>query len=106
MLNLGVFAAATFYVQQSGGNQAVVAYISTSVAFVSFLATLLYQIGDQRIQIRNSLYRVRNFCFTCQLQMSIYEEIHGKNRSVNNENNMYNHKVNRKHHVNTHAWSI
>ena len=32
MLNLGVFAAATFYMQQSGGNQATVAYILTNIA--------------------------------------------------------------------------
>ena len=51
ILNLGVFAAATFYVQQSGGNQAVVAYISTIATFVSFFVTLMYHIFLQKNQV-------------------------------------------------------
>ena len=59
MLNLGVFAAATFYVQQSGGNQAIVVYISTNIAFVSFLITLVYDACiDQRGKV----------CFCCRLR--------------------------------------
>lgn len=55
LLNLGVFAGATFYVQQSGGDQATLAYISTGIALASFLGTLLYHIYDQRKYIKKVL---------------------------------------------------
>ena len=69
MLNLGVFAAATFYVQQSGGNQATVAYISTSIAFLSFLITLMYHIFVQRNQIRKGLCHIGQLCRRCSYQV-------------------------------------
>ena len=60
MLNLGVFACATLYVQQSGGNQAAVAYVSTGVAFASFLVTFLYHIVYQKDQIKKGLVWIRS----------------------------------------------
>lgn len=47
MLNLGIFSVTTFYVSQAGANQAVVAYISTGVAFASFVGTVLFHVYMQ-----------------------------------------------------------
>ena len=58
ILNLGISAAATSYVQQAGGNQAVVSYISTGIAFVTFIAILLYHID---LQIKVSQF-LKVFC--------------------------------------------
>ena len=94
MLNLGVFAAATFYVEQSGGNQSIVAYISTGIACLSFLITLVYHIIDQRQkQIKKCLQHVRDGCCRCRCQLSrqrkVYEEIRGDtDGSVNYEPNI------------------
>ena len=44
ILNLGTLAVATNHVQQAGGNQAAVAYISTGVAFATFIATVFYHV--------------------------------------------------------------
>ena len=44
ILNVGIFSVATFYVRQMGGNQAVVAYISSSVAFASFILTCFFHV--------------------------------------------------------------
>ncbi len=90
MLNLGVFAAATFYVQKSGGNQSIVAYISTGTALLSFLVTLVYHVYRQRVQIKQGLNCVREFCCRCKCQLrirkTVYEEIHGNtDGSVNYE---------------------
>ena len=51
ILNLGISAVATNYVQQAGGNQVVVAYISTGIAFVTFFATVL---GHMYLQIKGT----------------------------------------------------
>ena len=58
VLNLGISAAATSYVQHAGGNQAVVAYMSTGIAFATFIAILLYHI-DLQIKIFQHL---KTFC--------------------------------------------
>ena len=58
ILNLGILAVATSYVQQAGGNQAVVAYMSTGIAFATFIAILLYHI-DLQIKIFQCL---KTFC--------------------------------------------
>ena len=50
ILNLGILAAATNYVQQAGGNQAAVAYTSTSIAFLTFILIIIYHIY---LQIKN-----------------------------------------------------
>jgi len=47
-------------IQQAGGNQAVIAYISTSVAFATFIAILLYHID---LQIKVSQF-LKAFCCT------------------------------------------
>jgi hypothetical protein len=93
MLDLGVFAAATFYVQQSGGNQFIVAYISTGTALLSFLVTLVYHVYRQREklkQIKKGLHCVKEFCCRCRchlcIQKTAYEEIRGDtDGSVNYE---------------------
>ena len=58
ILNLGISAVATSYVQQAGGNQAVVSYISTGIAFATFIAILLYHID---LQIKVSQF-LKAFC--------------------------------------------
>ena len=71
ILNLGISAVATTYIQQAGGNQAVIAYISTSIAFATFIAILLYHID---LQIKVSQF-LKAFCCTRgnQLQDNEYE---------------------------------
>ena len=44
MFNLGMLAAATGYVRQTGGNQSGAVYTSTSVALVTFILILIYHI--------------------------------------------------------------
>ena len=44
VLNLGILAVATIYVNQSGGSQAAVAYISVGIAFVTFVGIVTYHI--------------------------------------------------------------
>ena len=44
ILNLGVLAVATNHAQQAGGPQAAAAYVSTGVAFATFIATVLYHV--------------------------------------------------------------
>ena len=47
IFNLGILAVATNYIHQVGGNQVVVTYISTGIAFITFLATVLGHIYFQ-----------------------------------------------------------
>ena len=42
--NLIVFSGATFYVSETNQDQAVLAYISTSIAFVTFVAIIIYHL--------------------------------------------------------------
>ena len=44
ILNLGILSVATLYIGGTGGNQAAATYLSVSIAFVTFLGTLLYHI--------------------------------------------------------------
>ena len=44
ILNLGILAAATYYVKLSGGSQAAVAYISVSIAFLTFVGVVIHHI--------------------------------------------------------------
>ena len=44
ILNLGILAVATYHVNQSGGSQAAVAYTSVGIAFLTFLAILIYHV--------------------------------------------------------------
>ena len=44
ILNLGVLAAATYHVNQSGGNQAAVAYTSVCIAFLTFIGIVTYHV--------------------------------------------------------------
>ena len=42
IFNLVIFATATLYVRETGGNQAALAYTSISIAFLTFLCILVY----------------------------------------------------------------
>ena len=44
ILNLGVLATATYHVNQSGGNQAAVAYTSVCIAFLTFIGIVTYHV--------------------------------------------------------------
>ena len=44
ILNLGMFAAATYHVKLSGGSQGAVTYTSVGIAFLSFLGIVTYHI--------------------------------------------------------------
>ena len=46
-LNLGVLAAGTYYVQQAGGNQAALAYVSVGIAFFTFIVIATVQAYKQ-----------------------------------------------------------
>ena len=46
-LNLGVLAAGTYHVDQAGGNQTVLAYISVGIAFATFVAIVTVQAFKQ-----------------------------------------------------------
>ena len=65
ILNLGIFAVATNYVQQAGGNQAVVAYISTGIAFITFFTTVL---GHLYFQLKGSALSKKLCCKTDEQQ--------------------------------------
>ena len=65
ILNLGIFAVATNYVQQADGNQAVVTYISTGIAFITFFATVL---GHLYFQIKGSALSKKLCCKTNEQQ--------------------------------------
>ena len=44
ILNLGILAVATYHVNQSGGSQALVAYTSVGIAFLTFVGIVIYHI--------------------------------------------------------------
>ena len=46
-LNLGVLAAGTYHVDQAGGNQTVLAFVSVGIAFATFIATAAVQAYKQ-----------------------------------------------------------
>ena len=60
ILNLGILSVATLYIGGTGGNQAAATYLSVSIAFVTFLGTLLYhiclQLKDTKAWNRMCLY--------------------------------------------------
>ena len=47
ILNLGMLAAATYHVNQSGGSQAAVTYTSVGIAFLTFVGIITYHIYKQ-----------------------------------------------------------
>ena len=49
IINLGIFSVATAYVLNNGGNQTVVASISTMIAFVIFIGILLWHTRTCRV---------------------------------------------------------
>lgn len=44
IVNLGILASATYLVNQSGGSQAAVTYISVGIAFLTFVGIAIYHI--------------------------------------------------------------
>ena len=44
IFNIGIFAVATYHVNQSGGNQAAVAYTSVGIAFLTFVGIIIFHI--------------------------------------------------------------
>ena len=54
--NLGILAAATYYVRGAGGSQAAVAYTSVGIAFATFTGIIVYHLY---FQIRNTLCKCK-----------------------------------------------
>ena len=65
ILNLGVLAAATYHVNQSGGSQAAVTYISVSIAFLTFVGIVINHIYI-RIKEIHKRYTHANFQGRCK----------------------------------------
>ena len=61
ILNLGILAFATYHVNQSGGSQAAVAYISVGIAFLIFVGIVIYHIY-MRIKKAHQLRRIHENC--------------------------------------------
>ena len=57
-LNLGILSVATLYVRYTEGRQAVVTYISVSIAFAKFVAIFVYQIYQQLNRSNRSCLRM------------------------------------------------
>ena len=55
ILNLGILAAATYHVNQSGGSQAAVVYTSVGIAFLTFVGIVTYHIS---LQIKSKVQNV------------------------------------------------
>ena len=53
ILNLGIFAAATYHVRLTGGNQAAIANTSISIAFLTFAGIIFFQIYCRLRQCRS-----------------------------------------------------
>ena len=62
ILNLGILAFATYHVNQSGGSQAAVAYISVSIAFLIFVGIVIYHIYMQMKKV----HQLRHIHENCQ----------------------------------------
>lgn len=88
ILNLGVFAVATFYVQQSGGDQAVVAYISTGVALGTFIVTLVYHLFTQKDNIKKNICSIY---ISLQSHCKVCREGEGESRSLINASDSNHH---------------
>ncbi len=65
LLNLGVLAVATYHVRLAGGSQTAVAYVSTTVALVSFAGIVIYhsylQLKDREVA-KCLLNKLRRCC--------------------------------------------
>ena len=67
ILNLGILAAATYHVKQSGGSQAVVAYISVGIAFLIFIGIVIYHIYMRIGKVKCiQVYQLRRIHGNCQ----------------------------------------
>ena len=61
ILNLGILAAATHHVNQSGGSQAAVACTSVGIAFLTFVGIVTYHISLQiKSKVQNILCHHEN----------------------------------------------
>ena len=75
-LNLIILAAATYHVNQSGGNQLAVGYTSVSIAFVTFIGIFAYHICQQ--------LRHTKLCRNIQLKLGSLNTVIHCNDPVNN----------------------
>ena len=67
ILNLGILAAATYHVNQSGGSQDAVAYISVGIAFLIFIGIVIYHIYMQIKKVECiQVYQLRHIHGNCQ----------------------------------------
>ena len=75
IINLTIFASVTLYIRESNGNQAALAYTSTSIAFVTFLATVFYHMYEYVFTFKKAFKWLH--CFSSE------ERIRGPNHSDN-----------------------
>lgn len=76
ILNLGVFAAATYHVQLTGGNQAAVANVSITVALLVFLWIVISRIANRfelKSKLSNFLKRAEDETDNLQMATDIIE---------------------------------
>ena len=69
ILNLGMLAAATYHVNQSGGSQAAVAYTSVGIAFLTFVGIVTYHIyirTKSKVQYIQRGYRLLHETRKCE----------------------------------------
>ena len=86
IFNLGMLAAATFYVKLSGGSQAAVASTSVGVAFLSFLVIVTYH---TYIQIKSKVQYTQ-----CGHQLQhIKEKFKGNSKENRNPGNLEHPRV-------------
>ena len=78
ILNLGIFAVATYHVSLSGGSQAAVAYISVGIAFFTFVGIITYHIY---IRIKSKVQYIQR-----GNQLQCGNKCHIKNNNDNPEN--------------------
>ena len=86
ILNLGMLAAATHHVMQTGGNQAAVTYLSVSIAFTEFLAIVVYHVYLQMKGTKvwdSALTAVRNKWKLANTQMDSEAVLHHDTHSQN-----------------------
>ena len=67
VLNLGILASATYHVNQSGGSQAAVVYISVGIAFLTFVGIVINHIYMRIKKVKCiEVYQLRHIHGNCQ----------------------------------------
>ena len=80
VLNLCILAVATYYVREVGGYQHVLAYLSTSIAFATFILVLLYHILYLRLR-KTPLWK--KLPKSTRIQKAIGKYLHRKAENAN-----------------------